>query len=229
MNGGTRPSLPRTGGFVEAATLGSSETLCCAHCDPPPLVVEKVMFSSSAIGRFCRSDMWCRPMTVSWPHPPSCLLAVEMKFRTVRKCNHKRAEENDRQIRVHAGCRLERVMVMPGRRQRKGAGRATSVGHRCENVNTATVRPRRSIGHRVARALGVFSRIVVNFKSVLADRFSLAEWLLRTLACTGQLALTLHMAHVVVGLSLLEAMVRPKHQSLPMALGSTRCSAPAGC
>jgi uncharacterized membrane protein YeiB len=62
----------------------------------------------------------------------------------------------------------------------------------------------------------------------LADRFSSATWLLRPLTSTGQLALTLYVAHVVVGMGLLEALGRLEHQSLPLALGSALMFCAAG-
>ncbi len=55
----------------------------------------------------------------------------------------------------------------------------------------------------------------------LGERFREAGWL-RPLAATGELALTLYVAHVVVGMSALEAAGRLENQTLPFSLA---CSA----
>lgn len=54
----------------------------------------------------------------------------------------------------------------------------------------------------------------------ICQRFATATWLLRPLTATGQLALTLYVAHVVVGMGMLEALGRLEHQSLSMAVVS---------
>ena len=53
----------------------------------------------------------------------------------------------------------------------------------------------------------------------LGERFAEASWL-KPLVATGQLALTLYVAHVVVGMGLLEALGRLENQSPPFAIGS---------
>ena len=52
----------------------------------------------------------------------------------------------------------------------------------------------------------------------LGERFGTALWL-RSLVSVGQLALTLYVAHVVLGMGLLGAAGRLEHQSLPFAVG----------
>lgn len=54
---------------------------------------------------------------------------------------------------------------------------------------------------------------------VVGERFGRARWL-RPLVHTGQLALTLYVAHVVLGMGLLEALGRLEDQSLGFALAS---------
>ncbi|MDJ0784561.1 MAG: DUF418 domain-containing protein [Desulfosarcinaceae bacterium] len=55
---------------------------------------------------------------------------------------------------------------------------------------------------------------------LVSDKLSTQAWLLRPLVATGQLALTLYVAHVILGMGLLEALGLLEHQSLPMAVGS---------
>lgn len=62
----------------------------------------------------------------------------------------------------------------------------------------------------------------------LCERLRKADWLLRPLTHTGQLALTLYLGHVVVGMGLLEGIERLEGQSLPMALGSALLFCAAG-
>ncbi len=52
----------------------------------------------------------------------------------------------------------------------------------------------------------------------MTQRFPKGPWL--PLVCTGQLALTLYVAHVLVGLGTLEALGRLENQSLPFAVGA---------
>ncbi len=54
----------------------------------------------------------------------------------------------------------------------------------------------------------------------VGERFKDAAWL-RPFAATGQLALTLYVAHVVIGMGTLEAMGRLNDQSLVFALGAS--------
>ena len=51
----------------------------------------------------------------------------------------------------------------------------------------------------------------------LSKRYENAAWL-RPLVATGQLALTLYVGHVVLGMGMLEAIGRLEHQTLPFAL-----------
>lgn len=53
----------------------------------------------------------------------------------------------------------------------------------------------------------------------LSERFGNAAWL-RPLISTGQLALTLYVAHVVIGMGTLEALGRLEHPSLPFAVAT---------
>lgn len=61
-----------------------------------------------------------------------------------------------------------------------------------------------------------------------SQRFPSATWLLRPLTNTGQLALTLYVAHVVVGMGLLEALGLLEKQTLPLALASALLFCVAG-
>lgn len=62
----------------------------------------------------------------------------------------------------------------------------------------------------------------------LTERFRSATWLLQSLAATGQLALTLYVAHVVIGMGVLELLGRLEQQSLCVALGSALAFCTAG-
>ncbi len=66
--------------------------------------------------------------------------------------------------------------------------------------------------------VGVALVVIVSCVS-LGLRFGNSKWL-QPLVATGQLALTLYVAHVIVGMGTLEALGRLENQSLELALGS---------
>jgi uncharacterized membrane protein YeiB len=59
--------------------------------------------------------------------------------------------------------------------------------------------------------------VVIVASIVLGERLENAAWI-RPLVSTGQLALTIYVAHVVVGMSILEEIGRLENQSLLFAL-----------
>ena len=61
--------------------------------------------------------------------------------------------------------------------------------------------------------------VVIAACVALGERFAEASWI-RPLVATGQLALTLYVAHVVVGMGMLEALGWLENQSPPFAIGS---------
>jgi uncharacterized membrane protein YeiB len=62
--------------------------------------------------------------------------------------------------------------------------------------------------------------VVISLCLSFSQRCPSATWILRPLASTGQLALTLYVAHVVVGMGLLELLGLLYEQTLPVALAS---------
>ena len=61
--------------------------------------------------------------------------------------------------------------------------------------------------------------VVIAACVALGERYASASWL-KPLVATGQLALTLYVAHVVIGMGMLEAMGRLTHQTPAFAVGS---------
>ncbi len=61
--------------------------------------------------------------------------------------------------------------------------------------------------------------VVIAACVALGERYASASWL-KPLVATGQLALTLYVAHVVIGMGLLEALGRLEHQTPAFAVGS---------
>ncbi len=64
---------------------------------------------------------------------------------------------------------------------------------------------------------------VIVLCTMVTDRYAHCSLLFRPLIATGQLALTLYVAHVVVGMGLLEAMGSLQDQSITVALLSALC------
>ncbi len=64
---------------------------------------------------------------------------------------------------------------------------------------------------------------VIVLCTMVTERFDRLSGLFRPLVATGQLALTLYVAHVVVGMGLLEAIGSLEDQSITMALFSAMC------
>jgi uncharacterized membrane protein YeiB len=62
--------------------------------------------------------------------------------------------------------------------------------------------------------------VLISLCLSLSQRYAGATWLLSPLVCTGQLALTLYVAHVVVGMGVLEALGFLEGQTLPVAVAS---------
>ena len=58
---------------------------------------------------------------------------------------------------------------------------------------------------------------IISASIALGERYKDATWL-RPFVATGQLALTLYVAHVILGMGVLEAIGRLENQSLPFAL-----------
>jgi uncharacterized membrane protein YeiB len=58
---------------------------------------------------------------------------------------------------------------------------------------------------------------------VLSDKITTTRWLFNPLITTGQFALTFYVAHVVLGMGVLEALGRLDNQSLTAAVGSALC------
>ena len=76
---------------------------------------------------------------------------------------------------------------------------------------------KRIVGYDLARALAIFGMVVVNFKIVMGAGQNGPAWL-RPFIATGQLALTLYVAHVLLGMGTLEAIGRLENQTLPFVL-----------
>ncbi len=66
---------------------------------------------------------------------------------------------------------------------------------------------------------GATAIVVIMLCVALTEKFRTARWM-HPLVATGQLALTLYVAHVVIGMGLLEAFGRLENQSLFFAVGS---------
>jgi len=66
-------------------------------------------------------------------------------------------------------------------------------------------------------AAGGTASAIIAASVALGQRYGREPWL-RPLVATGQLALTLYVAHVLVGMAILEAMGRLENQTLPFAL-----------
>jgi uncharacterized membrane protein YeiB len=60
---------------------------------------------------------------------------------------------------------------------------------------------------------------VIMLSIALTERFAAARWI-KACVATGQLALTLYVAHVILGMVFLEALGLLENQSLPFAVGS---------
>lgn len=76
-------------------------------------------------------------------------------------------------------------------------------------------------------AAGGAACAVIAASVALGERYASAAWA-RPLAAAGQLALTLYVAHVLVGLGILDALGRLENQSLPFALSAALAFCAAG-
>jgi uncharacterized membrane protein YeiB len=67
-------------------------------------------------------------------------------------------------------------------------------------------------------AAGATAVAVIAFCLLLCHRARPGSWWLQVLVATGQLSLTLYVAHVVIGMTVLEVMGRLENQTLAFAV-----------